>query len=216
MKCKKAFFQPGLSTLHGYKAKIHVDPAATPKFCKARPIPYVLRGKVETELERLTREGIIEPVQFADRAAPIVPVLKSDKESLLLCGDYKLTVNQASKLDQYPIPRVEDLFSALSGGNTFLKLDMRQAYQQIELDEESKQFVVVNTHKGLFRYNRLPFGVSAAPAIFQRVMESLLQGMTGVVAYLDDILVTGKTEEEHLTRLEEVLSRLERAGLRLK
>ena len=93
---------------------------------------------------------------------------------------------------------------------------MRQAYQQIELDEESKQFVVVNTHKGLFRYNRLPFRVSAAPAIFQRVMESLLQGMTGVVAYLDDILVTGKTEEEHLTRLEEVLSRLERAGLRLK
>ena len=163
----------------------------------------------------MTKEGIVEPVQFADWAAPIVPVLKSDKESLRLCGDYKLTVNQAAKLDQYPIPRVEDLFSALSGGKSFSKLDMSQAYQQIELDEESKQFVVVNTHKGLFRYNRLPFGVSSAPAIFQRVMESLLQGLSGVVVYLDDILVTGRTEEEHLSRLEEVLTRLEQAGLRL-
>ena len=188
----------------------------TPKFCKARPVPYALRGKVETELERLTKEGIIEPVQFADWAVPIVPVLKSNKESLSLCGDYKLMVNQASKLDQYPIPPVEDLFSALSGGNTFSKLDMSQVHQQIELDEESKQFVVVNTHKGLFRYNQLPFGVSSAPVIFQRVMESLLQGMTRVVMYPDNILVTGKTEEEHLTRLEEVLSRLEQAGLQLK
>ena len=213
---KKALFQPGLGTLKGFKAKIHVDPTATPKFCKARPVSYAFRGKVEEELERLTKEGIVEPVQFADWAAPIVPVLKSDKESLRLCGDYKLTVNQAAKLDQYPIPRVEDLFSALSGGKSFSKLDMSQAYQQIELDEESKQFVVVNTHKGLFRYNRLPFGVSSAPAIFQRVMESLLQGLSGVVVYLDDILVTGRTEEEHLSRLEEVLTRLEQAGLRLK
>ena len=88
-----------------------------------------------------------------------------------------------------------------------------QAYQQIELDEESKPYVVINTHKGLFRYNQLPFGVSAAPAIFQRVMESLLQGIDGVVVYLDDILVMGRTDEEHLATLEKVLDRMEQAGL---
>ena len=212
---KKALFQPGLGTLKGYKAKIHVDSTATPKFCKARPVPYAMRSKVEKELERLTSEGIIEPVRFADWAAPIVPVMKRDKETVRICGDYKLTVNTASKLEQYPIPQIEDLFAALSGGQYFSTLDMSQAYQQIELDDESKQYVVINTHKGLFRYNRLPFGVSSAPAIFQRVMESLLQGMPGVAVYLDDILVSGKSEEEHLSTLEQVLDRLKEAGLLL-
>ena len=113
MKCKKALFQPGLSTLHGYKAKIHVDPAATPKFCKARPIPYVLCGKVETELERLTREGIIEPVQFADWAAPIVPVLKSDKESLLVAL-WRLQVDGEPGLETRPIPHPSSRRSLLS------------------------------------------------------------------------------------------------------
>ena len=98
-------------------------------------------SKVEKELERLTNEGIIETVKFADWAAPIVPMMKRDKETVHICGDYKLTVNASSKLEQYPIPRVEDLFSALSGGKYFSKLDMSPAYQQIELEEDSKQFV---------------------------------------------------------------------------
>ena len=124
---------------------------------------------MEEELDRLVQEGILEPVQFSEWAAPIVPVIKPDK-SVRICGDFKLTVNQASKLDRYPIPRIDDLFATLAGGESFTKLDMSQAFQQILLDEESKSYVVINTHKGLFRYNRLPFGVSSAPGIFQRVM----------------------------------------------
>ena len=109
-----------------------------------------MTGKVEEELERLVSEGIIEPVQFADWAAPIVPVVKSDGKSLRICGDFKLTVNQASKLDRYPIPKVEDLFAKLAGGKAFTKLDMSQAYQQLLLDEESRKYAVINTHRGLF------------------------------------------------------------------
>ena len=75
---------------------------------------------------------------------------------------------------------------------------------------------MINTHKGLFQYNRLPFGVSSAPAIFQRVMESLLQGIPNVCVYIDDILVAGKTYQEHINSLEKVLARLSEAGLRLK
>ena len=101
-------------------------------------MPYSMCSLVEKELDRLIQEGILEPVQFANWAAPIVPVLKSDKASVRICGDFKLTVNQASKLDRYPIPRVEDLFAKLAGGQVFTKLDMSQAYMQLLLEEESK------------------------------------------------------------------------------
>ena len=79
--------------MQGYEAKIYVDPGAQPKYCKASSVPYAMSGKVEEELERLMSEGIIESVQFADWAAPIVTVVKSDEKSLRICGDFKLTVN---------------------------------------------------------------------------------------------------------------------------
>ena len=119
----KAVFED-LGELKGHRAKIMVDPSTQPRYCKARPVPYALREKVEEELDRLQREGIIEPVQFAEWAAPVMPVLKQDRKSLRLCGDFKLTVNKASKLDKYPIPKIEDLFAQLAGGKSFSKLDM--------------------------------------------------------------------------------------------
>ena len=127
-----------------------------------------------------------------------------------------MTINCAAKPDVYPLPRVEDLFANLAGGCSFTKLNLAQAYQQIPLEESSKQYVTINTHKGLYRYNCLPFGDSAAPAIFQRTMENLLQGMPHMSIYLEYVLVTGTSEADHLKILDEVLSRLETAGLRLK
>ena len=93
-------------------------------------------------------------------------------------------MNKAVKLDRYPIPKIEDLFAKLSGGKRFSKLDLSQAYQQLELDEESKQYVVINTQRGLFQYNRLPFRVSLAPGIFQRTLDTVLQGIKNCVVYL--------------------------------
>ena len=211
-----AAFRDELGTLKGTTATIYVDKDATPRFCKARVVPYAMRKLVEEELDRLQQDGIIEPVQFSEWAAPIVPVMKADKKSVRICGDYKVTVNRAAKVDRYPIPKIEDLFASLAQGEKFTKLDMSQAYQQLVLDEESRKYVVINTHKGLFQYTRLPFGISSAPAIFQRVMEGLLQGIPHVSVYLDDILITGKNDVEHLATLEAVLSRFEEAGLRLK
>ena len=212
----KSVFTPGLGTLAGFEAKIHIEPNACPRFCQARSVPFAMKALVEKELDNLKAQGIIEPVAFSEWAAPIVPVLKADKTSVRLCGDFKLTVNRVAKLDRYPIPKVYDLFSNLSGGKYFTKLDLSQAYLQVSLDEHSKSLAVVNTHKGLFRYNRLPYGISSAPAIFQRIMESLLKGIPHVVSYLDDILISGSTVQEHMDTLEQVLSRLEKAGLKLQ
>ena len=216
LKKHSEVFRDELGTLQGFKAKIHIVPNVAPHFCRARPVPYALRSLVEEELERLVKQGVIEPVTYSDWAAPIVPVLKKDKKSLRICGDFSTTVNKASRLDCYPIPKVDDLFAKLAGGKQFSKLDLSQAYQQLLLYDEAKKYVVINTHKGLFQYNRLPFGVSSAPGIFQRTMESLLQDIPGVVVYLDDILITGANDQDHLANLELVLDRLEKSGLRLK
>ena len=130
--------------------------------------------------------------------------------SVRICGDYKLTVNQAAKTDSFPLPRIDDLFASLDGGQAFSKLDLAHAYLQLELDDESKKLVTINTQKGLFQYNRLPFGVSEAPSNFQRTIEGVLQGIPNVCVYLDDIVITRKTNSEHLTRLEEARMWLKR------
>jgi len=95
----------------------------------------------------------IEKIQFSDWAASIVTVFKWDG-SVRICGDYKLTLNQAAKTESYPLPRIEDIFASLCGGKSFTKLDLAHAYNKIELDKYSKQLVVINTLKGLYRYNR--------------------------------------------------------------
>ena len=109
--------EEGGGALQEAKAKIHVDPTATPIFHKARQVPYALREKIEQGLEGLERAGTIEPVQYSEWANPIVPVMKSDG-SVRVCGDYKLTANKVSKLDGYSIPKLDDLYTKLVGGQT--------------------------------------------------------------------------------------------------
>ena len=112
------------------------------------------------------------------------------------------------------MPKQDDLFATLAGGKKFSKIDLTHAYQQLNLDEKSRPLVTVNSHQGLYRYNRLPFGVASAPALFQRVMDTVLQGIPKVICYIDDILVTGDTEENHLKTLETVLQHLEKYNIR--
>lgn len=208
-------FKDGLGKVRGVQAKLYVDETAKPKYFKPRPVAYSMRDKISSELDRLINEGTIEPVQFSEWATPIVPILKSDGH-VRICGDYKVTVNPVTKLDNYPIPKTEDLYATLGGGQEFSKLDLSQAYQQLELDPESRKFTTINTHRGLFQYNRLVYGLSSAPGIFQRTIENIVQGIPNVVVRIDDILVTGKTCAEHLSTLDTVLARLSDSGIRLK
>ena len=162
-------FQDCLRTFKGYEARIEVDPDATPRFCKACTVPYAMREKVKVELDRLVAEGTLKPVDYSDWAAPIVAVMKSDRKSLRMCGDFRMTLNPVSKLHRYPIPKTEDILATLERGKIFTKLDLSQAYLQLKLEEESSKYVVISTHKGLFRYTRLQYGISSAPGIFQKV-----------------------------------------------
>ena len=208
-------FKDELGTVRPQKATFQVRPEVNPKFFKPRPVPFAIKDAIGQELYRLEKQGIIKKVNSSNWAAPIVAVPKKDGR-FRLCGDYKVTINQALIIDQYPLPKPEDLFATLANGTVFSKLDLSQAYLQLQLDEASMPYTTVNTHQGLYQYTRLPFGVASAPAIFQRLMDTILQGISGVICYLDDILITGTTEDDHLHTLGIVLERLEDHGFRLK
>lgn len=209
----ESVFSENLGTLKGYKADLKVEEGCQSSFHKPRQVPYALRPKVEAELTRLEKEGILSKVEYSEWATPIVPVVKRNG-SVRVCGDFKVSVNPVLLAEQYPLPRIEDIFANLAGGRHFSKLDLRQAYHQMEVTERSKELLTINTHKGLFRYNRLVFGISSSPAIWQRAIDQVLQGIPGTQCILDDMIVTGKTDEEHLENLESVLKRLQDAGLK--
>ncbi len=173
-------FQPGLGNYKGFQARIDVDPEANPRFYKARTVPYAMRLMVDKELDRL-----VQAVEHSDWAAPIVAVLKPDRKNVRICGDFRQSSGQAGPICN--TPKRED----------FSKLDLSQAYQQLS---QSKKYVVINTRKGLFRYTRLPYGISSAPGIFQRVMETLLKDIPRVT---DDILIT--EAGDNWTSLEQVV-----------
>lgn len=208
-------FQDSPGCLRDVTVTLHVDANAQPKFCKPRQPPYALRDSIEEELNRLQRDGIIAPVEFSEWATPIVPVRKKDG-TIRICGDYKTTVNRVTKSDNYPIPRIEDLAYALSSGEKFTKLDFSHAYTQLQLDVDSQKLTTINTHKGLFTYQRLCFGIAAAPGIFQRTIEGLFRHVPNCVNYLDDLYVTGKDDKEHLENLNKVLSICQERGMSLR
>ncbi|KAK3085126.1 hypothetical protein FSP39_024809 [Pinctada imbricata] len=209
-----ALFKPEIGSLKQIKAMLKLKEDASPKFCKARPVPYSLKPKIEAELQKLEEQGILSRVEVSDWATPIVPVVKKDG-SVRICGDFKVTVNPALQIDQYPLPRIEDIFANLAGGEKFSKIDLRQAYLHMNLEEISKPLLTINTHKGLYRYNRMLYGVASAPAIWQRAIEQVLQGLPGVQCILDDMVITGRNDKEHIENLAKVLQRLEDFNLRV-
>ena len=214
LKRYPSVFQDGIGSVNNIKATLHLKPDATPKFMKPRPVAYSLKPKIETELDKLEQQGIIYRVDTSEWATPIVAIPKKDG-SVRICGDFKVTLNPVLDVDQYPLPKTEDVFANLAGGEKFTKIDLRQAYLQLHLSEDSKPLLTINTHKGLYRYNRMTYGISPAPSIWQRTIDTILQGLPGVQCILDDMIITGKNDAEHLQNLERVLQRLEQYGLRV-
>lgn len=201
-------FQEGLGTLKGFEVALTLKPEHQPKFFQARTVPYGLRPKVEEKLARLEQEGVLSPTKFSVWATPIVPLVKRNGK-VRLCGDFKVTLNAALCAEHYPIPGIEDLFASLAGGHRFSKLDLTHAYLQVPVHENSHKYLTITTQKEMFSYNRLPFGITSTPSIFQQVMDQVLQGLPNVHCFLDDILVTGENDEAHLKNLDAVLGRLE-------
>ena len=155
-------------------------------------------------MTKLQNDGILTKDDWSEWATPVVPVIKKNG-NVRLCGDFKQTINPVLHVQQYLLPRIHAIFASLGGGQKFSKIDLRQAYLQMEMEEESKKFLTINTHKGLFQYNW---------ATWQQAMDQILEGIPHVQCILDDMIISGATDQEHLDNLEEVLSRLSKHGLR--
>ena len=206
-------FKDQLGCLKDFKVNIKLKQNDKSHFLKARPVPYAIKSGIERELDRLVNSGVYQPCNYSTWATLIVPEVKEDG-TIRICGDYKLTINKEAICDNYPVPKTEDLLLKLNGGEKFTKLDLAHAYQQ--LDEESKEYLTISTHRGLFKPTRLQFGVHSAAGIFQRCMEQRLCHIPFTIVRVDDILVSGRNDKEHLRNLEEVLKVLSNWGLRLK
>ncbi|XP_055903103.1 uncharacterized protein K02A2.6-like [Eupeodes corollae] len=217
-KIKKEFadiFTEALGHCTKFRPKLYLRENATPIYRAKRPVPYAALQQVEEEFNRLERLGVITPIDFSEWAAPIVAVRKANG-NVRICPDYSTGLNDALQPHQHPLPLPEEIFVKHADGKFFTHIDLSDAYLQVEVEEESKQFLTINTHRGLYKFNRLPPGVKAAPGSFQQVMDTMLCQLEGVSAFIDDLLVSGKTVEEHIQRLKAVLTRLREYGFHIK
>lgn len=159
--------------------------------------------------------GIIEEVtEPTDWCAPMVPAPKRNKDEVRVCVDLK-RLNKGVKRERYILPTLDDITPKLAGAKVFSTLDASSGFWQIPLDPSCQKLTTFITQRGRFCFKRLPFGITSAPEIFQRLMSNLLKGLEGTVVVMDDILVYGADQEEHDQCLDAVLRTIRASGLKL-
>ena len=207
--------EPGL--IKGFKVKLTVDPSVQPVQEPHRRVPVHLRQVVESELERLLDVDHIErppPNEPTPWIAPTMVVKKPDQSGIRLCSDAR-QVNRAIQRERHPMLTLDDIRYRLNGMLFMSKLDLNKAYNQVELDEESRYLTTFTTHVGLFRYKRLFFGLNSAAETFQNILATILRDIPLQLNQQDDILTFGRNVQEHDQILYRVLRRLDEHGATL-
>ena len=178
---------------------------------KSYRIPESKREAVRAEVRKMLELGVIEE-SHSQWCSPIVLVPKPDG-SIRFCNDFR-KLNEVSKFDAYPMPRVDELVERLAKDRFFTTLDLTKGYWQIPLTKHAREKTAFATPDGLFQYRIMPFGLHGAPATFQRLMDKLLRPHTEyAAAYLDDVIIHSPDWESHLDKVQAVLDTLRRAGL---
>ena len=180
-----------------------------------RRAPIAMRGVVEEEIHKMLDNGVIRPSN-SPWSSPVVLVRKKDG-TVRFCVDYRL-LNGRTRKDGYPLPNISETLDTLAGSSWYNVLDMASGFWQCSMSQDDRPKTAFATHKGLFEFNVMPFGLANAPATFQRLVSLVLQGVhwKRCLAYLDDLLVPGGSFPDTLDNLGLVLDRLQRANLRLR
>ena len=192
--------------------KIHldIDPTVTPHRSRAYAVPHLHRELFKRELERLVKIGVLEKCGRADWVSGTFIVPKKDGR-VRWVSDFR-ALNKAIKRKFYPLPKINEIFSRRKGYKFLSKLDLSMQYYTFELDDESSELCTIATPFGLFRYKRLPMGVSASPDIAQEIMERVLGHLEDLEIYLDDLAAFSGSWEEHLELLDKILTILQDKG----
>ena len=192
---------------------------AAPVRQRVRRMPFALRREVSNQLQKMQESGVIQP-SSSPWASPVVLVRKKDG-SHRFCVDYR-RLNSMTKLDSYPLPRIDDLLDQLGRSQYFTTLDLAAGYWQIKVHQDSIPKTVFITPQGLYEFQVMPFGLTNAPSAFQRLMSQVLStlnppnGQSFFSVYIDDVIIYSKTMSDHLNHLKQVLERLRQSGLKLK
>ncbi|KAK3099399.1 hypothetical protein FSP39_003829 [Pinctada imbricata] len=180
-----------------------------------RRLHVAQREIVEKELDKMLKNDIIEP-SSSPWSSPLLLVVKKDG-SVRFCVDFR-RLNSVTRKDAYPLPKIDETLDTLSGASWFSTLDLASGFWQCQMHENDREKTAFSTHKGLFQFKVMPFGLCNAPATFERLMELVLRGLIWerCLCYIDDVVVFGNSFETALKNLEIVLKRLRKANLKLK
>ena len=201
---------PGLTHLEEHFITLNTD---APVRKKSYPVPFAKVTEIETEVKKMMTMGIVEPSK-SPFCSPLLLVKKSDG-SLRPVVDYRL-LNRATIFDAEPMPNPEEIYAKLNKGKYFSTFDFCKGYWQIPMNIEDKEKTAFSSTLGLFQFVRMPFGLVNAGDTYERMMRKLLNGMTGVANYVDDVIVYSATLEEHMVSLRELFNRVKEASLTTK
>lgn len=194
--------------------EIPIDTTVKPVVQPYRRVPIPLEQKINDKLNHLVQAEIIEKVEEPSKwVSPMVPVLKENGE-VRICIDMR-RANTAIDRENHPLPTMDQLLPNFRKAKLFSRLDIKDAFHQLEIHPDSRYITTFITSKGLFRYKRLMFGISCAPEIFQKTLERILAGCEGTVNFIDDIVIFGSDDIEHDKRLQQTLKVLDDNGVLL-
>lgn len=193
---------------------IPLKPDAKPVRAPSRWYSREQRDFIEEEVRKLLRDGKIRPSRSSWRSQ--VVVVKNEQGKQRLVVDYASTINQQTERDAYPIPLMQGLLDKVSEWTCFSKIDLRAAYHQVPLEPREHHLTAFEANGKLYEFTHIPFGLVNAPAVFQRELSKLMDGLPGVVHYFDDLVVGGTTKEKHDVGLDEFLDRAELTGMSLR
>lgn len=198
--------------------KIYLKPDTTPRYIKQYRLPPSYREIIANKTQKMVEQGLAEP-SISQWNAPVLLVPKKGAKS---ASDYRLVIdyrrlNDVVEDDKFPIPEINEILDGLGNAKYFSTLDLDQGYYQVPLDKDSRPYTAFSTSDGHFQLTRLAMGLKVSPAIFSRLMITVLGGLVGKICYvyLDDIIVYGSTKLEHARNLELVLQRLRKVGLKI-
>ena len=190
------------------------DPNCKPCHAKPYPVPHAHEQLLKEEMDRLCNYGVVRKINSSEWASPVFTVPKSDN-TLRSIGDFR-AVNTHIKRKPFPLPKISDLLHKLEGFTYATSLDLTMGYYHIALTPEASKLCAVVLPWGKYEYLKLPMGLCNSPNIFQEKMNELMEGLEFVRAYLDDLLIVTKGSfQDHLDKLEQVLTRLAEAGLKV-